>query len=137
MNVNGLGPGSLDTEFVFQTSRSGGKGGQHVNKVDSKVEIHFSIPTSAILTEDQKNILLKVLSAKLSKTGVIRVLAQSSRSQMENKAIAIEKFYAIIKKALTPAKKRYATKVKKSAKEKRLTSKKKQSENKALRRKIF
>ena len=124
----------LDNELKFSFSRSGGPGGQHVNKVNTKVELRFNIAKSQILLEDEKPILLEKLANQINQEGELIVIAQETRSQLKNKAKALEKFYDIINKALTPKKKRKPKTISKAAKEKRLKDKKEQSEKKERRR---
>ncbi len=126
---------NINNELFYKTSRSSGSGGQHVNKTESKVEIIFDIINSQLLNDNTKKELLEKLSSKLV-NGCIHVFSQSSRSQIENKRIAIEKLYALLEKALTPLKKRKKTKVPKAVKEKIKDSKKKNSEKKKLRNKL-
>ena len=126
---------NLTKELKFKAIRSGGAGGQHVNKVSSKIELTFNINTSKVLSEDQKELLLKKLSSRLTKENVLILFCDESRSQHKNKEIAIERFLKIIKKGLTIPKKRKPTKVSKSAIRKRLEKKKKHSFKKTLRRK--
>ena len=116
MNISGL---DLSSEFVFKTSRSGGKGGQNVNKVSTKVELDFNIAESKILSEEQKIILLEKLKDKINKEGFLQVVSQKSRSQLENKENAIAKFYLTLNKAFEKRKKRIPTKISKGAKEKK------------------
>lgn len=123
-------PPYLLTEFVFKTSRSGGKGGQNVNKVSSKVQIDFSIVNSYFLTEEEKSILLEKLEGKLSKEGVLQIVSQEDRTQLGNKEIALRKMYQTLNKCFVVRKKRKATKPTRSSVEKRLQSKKKQTERK-------
>ncbi|NQW36850.1 MAG: aminoacyl-tRNA hydrolase [Flavobacteriales bacterium] len=126
---------SLLNELKFKAVRSGGAGGQHVNKVSSKIELTFEIDTSQFLSEDQKQLLIKNLSSRLTKENVLMLTCSESRSQHKNKEIVIERFLHIIKKGLTVPKKRTPTKVRKSVIQKRKEKKKKQAFKKALRQK--
>lgn len=127
----------LYSELRFKAVRSGGKGGQHVNKVASRVDLSFSVTESKILTEEQKALLLEKLASRISKEGTLQVTEQSDRSQHENKEKVVRKFYALLRKAFTPVKKRKPTKVPKSVKEKRIRDKKVRSERKQSRRERF
>ncbi len=127
-------PNYFDSELRFKTSRSGGAGGQNVNKVSTKVELDFDITGSALLSEEQKLIFFKKLKNRISKDGILQVIVQTERSQLGNKQIAIEKFYDLLEKCFVEKKKRKPTKPKKSAKEKRLKTKKIKSEIKEQRK---
>lgn len=113
----------LSAEIQFITSRSGGPGGQNVNKVNSKVELRFDVRSSSLLSDEQKETLLIKLSGKISLEGVLSVVSQRERSQLANKEDAISKFYSLISKALRPVKPRKRTKPTRSSVEKRLTGK--------------
>lgn len=125
---------SFEKEFRFNTARSGGPGGQHANKTETQVELRFNIPESQLLSEEEKQRLLKKLSSKLTKEGELIVTAESKRSQVQNKEEATEKFYSMVEKALKKRKKRIPTKPSRAAKKKRLEEKKKHSEKKAKRK---
>lgn len=125
---------NFDSELNFKASRSSGPGGQHVNKVNTKVELRFDIPNSALLNDEEKEILLDKLTNKINSDGILIVISQHSRSQIKNKESATEKFYQLIIKALTPAKVRKATKPSHAARAKRLEEKQKLSEKKILRK---
>ncbi|MCD6019076.1 MAG: Class peptide chain release factor [Bacteroidetes bacterium] len=127
----------LIKECVFKTARSGGAGGQNVNKVESKVELWFNISESELLTEDEKELLLKKLNKKLEKETTIHLQEQTDRTQLKNKELLKEKFYKLILSGFKVAKVRKPTKVSKAAKAKRLDSKKIKGEIKQLRRKII
>jgi len=126
----------LSSEFIFQTSRSSGPGGQNVNKVNSKVELRFQIQNSTILTEIQKELLSAKLSTKISSDGFLIVVSQKDRSQLVNKEDAIRKTYGLIEKALRPVKRRRSTKPTRSSVEKRLAGKRIKADIKQNRQKL-
>lgn len=103
-------PEQLLPELTFSTSRSGGKGGQNVNKVESKVELRFDIRNSKVLTESEKSRLLEKLDNRISQEGVLILYHQTERSQLANKELVIEKFYRLITGALRKDTPRKATK---------------------------
>ncbi len=80
-------------EFVFTSSRSSGAGGQHVNKVDTKVELKFHINNSLELTEEEKELLLEKLKNKINKDGFLQIVSQETRSQFRNKELCVARFY--------------------------------------------
>jgi ribosome-associated protein len=127
---------SLLHELHFSVSRSSGPGGQNVNKVNSKVTIKFDVPNSQVLTAEEKEVLLKKLSTKLTLDGVLILTAQESRSQLENKEDALRKFEALLTKAFEKKKARKPTKPSKGSVQKRIKSKKQQSEKKQWRQKL-
>lgn len=126
----------LTSEFTFKTSRSSGPGGQHVNKTDSRVELRFNPQKSELLSDDQKEILHQKLSSQLTSDGDLIVVCQQERSQYKNKALAIEKLYELLHKALRPVKKRKATKPTRASIQKRMELKKQTAEKKKRRGKI-
>jgi ribosome-associated protein len=123
----------LEREFVFQTSRSSGPGGQNVNKVNSRVELRFDIPGSELLTAEQKEMLQRKLASRLTSAGVLIVSSQESRSQADNRDRAVQKLYTQLARALMPVKKRKPTRPTRASEEKRLQRKKRQAEKKAQR----
>ncbi len=125
----------LIKELNFQFTRSGGAGGQHVNKVSTKVVLKFNVQESKVLVEEEKEILLEKLSNKISKKGEITLISDASRSQHKNKDLVIKRFLELLRVALTPKKKRKSTKRPKSANLKRLEKKKNLAEKKASRKK--
>lgn len=126
----------LQKELHFKTSRSGGKGGQHVNKTSSKVELLFDVQDSETLNEEQKTLILQKLKTRIDKDGILHIIVQKERSQYLNKKAALEKFQELLEKSLIPPKKRKKTKISKASKEKRLKLKKQKSEIKKLRGKL-
>ena len=110
-------------EVSFKTSRSGGKGGQNVNKVSSKVELNFEIQASDLFTDSQKHLLTEKLSNRINSVGILQVITEEERSQFFNKERSVQKLIALIKLALHQPKPRKATRPKKSVIEKRLKSK--------------
>lgn len=127
----------LIKECVFKTARSGGKGGQNVNKVETKVELWFDIQNSYRLSDEEKALLLKKLANKLDKEGNLHLQEQSDRTQLKNKELLKEKFYKLILSGLKVAKPRKATKISKAVKARRLESKRVKSELKQSRKKII
>jgi len=126
----------LNSELQFFTSRSSGPGGQNVNKVNSKVEVHFNVRNSSLLEDDEKELIQKKLESKITSEGILVVVSQRDRSQLTNKEDAINKLYALINKALKPERPRRATKPTRSSVEKRLNSKKIKSLIKQARNRI-
>lgn len=133
MNVASL---NFIPELKFKAVRSGGKGGQNVNKVSSKVELYFNIDDSKLLNDEQKAVLKLKLAARLNSENVLRIAVQTDRSQHRNKEIAIQQFYVLINDCFRKKKKRVKTSVSKKEKEKRLQSKKMKSDKKKSRKKL-
>lgn len=126
-----------EDEISFTASKSSGPGGQYVNKVNTRMTLCFDVAGSPSLSEDQKIRITKHLSTRISKTGMLRVVAQSSRSQLANRELATERFVALIKEALQENPPRKKTKVPAGVRQKRIDAKKHRSRFKKLRSRII
>lgn len=126
----------LRKEIKFNTARSGGKGGQNVNKVETMVEAYFHIETSLLLTDNQKTLISYKLKNQINQEGFLIVKSQSHRTQLENKQEVIKKLHQKIKLALKVDAKRIETKPSKASNEKRVEEKKKRSNIKLGRKKV-
>lgn len=126
----------LSREAVFKTSRSGGSGGQNVNKVSTKVELVFSVVQSQLFNDEERFLLLEKLQNRLDSEGKLHMVAQEERSQLMNKQRALLKLKVLLNNALQVQKPRRPTKLPKAAKEKRLQIKAHHAERKASRRKL-
>lgn len=124
----------LHSELKFKAVRSSGAGGQHVNKVSSKVELTFDLPGSKGLSEAEKQRLLLKLDRRLTKEGTLLLQCDEARSQHRNKELVVLRFFALLESALHVPKKRRPSKPTRSSIEKRLASKKKTSELKKKRK---
>ncbi|MBR9833083.1 alternative ribosome rescue aminoacyl-tRNA hydrolase ArfB [Acidiluteibacter ferrifornacis] len=127
----------LSAEISYKTSRSGGKGGQHVNKTETKVTLVFNVQNSNLLTAIQKERILLKLRNRISQEGNLIISNSESRSQLKNKELVTQQLYSILQKALLVNKKRKPSKPSKAANAKRLLKKKRLSEKKSLRKKDF
>jgi ribosome-associated protein len=125
----------LSSELDFLTSRSSGPGGQNVNKVNSKVALRFDVGRSSILSQDERDLLLKKLASRITAEGVLVVAAQEKRSQLQNKEAVIVKFDKLLAKAFEKKKPRKATKPTKGSVQDRIKNKKQHAEKKKWRQK--
>lgn len=126
----------VSREIVFKTARSGGKGGQNVNKVETMVEGYFDITASALLNDEQKLLIRDKLANKINADGKLLVKSQAERTQLGNKQLVLKKINTLVNQSLKTPRKRLASKPTKASKEKRLGQKKQQSQIKEGRKKV-
>ena len=122
------------SELRFETSRSSGPGGQHVNKTESRVTLVFDLVASSVLDESSRQRIIEHCANRISKLGEFRISSQSHRSQKANREAVIERFTALLREALKPLEKRKPTKPSAAKRRKRVDSKRRHSTKKALRR---
>ena len=131
-----MNPSLLHPDLSFQFARSGGAGGQNVNKVATKAELRFSVRNSALLTEEQRTWLTEKLANKLTNEGELVMTHQTERTQLANKEKVIKKFNRLIAKAFEVPKPRKASRPGKAAVAERLSQKKRRADIKSARRKV-
>lgn len=112
-----------EDELTFQASRSSGPGGQHVNKVSSRVTLYFDVASSPSLSEAQKQRLLTRLATRINRNGILRVVSQQHRSQIANRDAAKARFVALLQEALTSETPRKPTRPSRQVKQRRLEEK--------------
>jgi ribosome-associated protein len=125
----------LSSEVSYRTARSGGKGGQNVNKVETMAEALWQVSASALFTDQEKERITHKLEKRINKDGYLAVKSAATRSQLENKEIALKKLEELVAASLVVPKKRKPLRVTKAMKEKRLEGKRIASEKKQMRRK--
>ncbi len=126
----------LKKELIYKTARSSGKGGQNVNKVETKVEISFLLAGSNAFSDAEKALLQEKLSPQITQAGLLQIVNQTERSQLANKILAEKRLIKLLTKALIPKKQRLATKIPQSVVAKRLSDKKANAEKKTQRKKV-
>jgi len=125
---------NFESELVFTTSRSSGPGGQNVNKVNTRVELRFNVAATSLFNQEEKELIFRKLKNKINSEGELILVAQSERTQLMNKKVVNEKFYALISKTLTLPARRRATRPTLSSRIKRLEGKRKKGITKKLRK---
>lgn len=124
---------TIFSEFIFSASRSSGPGGQNVNKVNTKVTLHWDVTNSIVLTDEQRETISTKLKSYITKQGVLQLTSQEKRSQLQNKEEVVEKLERLLTKAFERKKTRKATKPSKAAKQKRVLQKQQHGEKKKWR----
>lgn len=119
-----------ESEISERFSRSGGKGGQNVNKLSTKAELRWNVDNSRALTEEEKERIKQVLGSRINKEGELIVVSQEERSQFQNRQLAVARMNELVSQALTPEKERIPTEPTRASEERRLEEKKHQKEKK-------
>jgi ribosome-associated protein len=134
MKPEDLRMGNFEEEFVFSASRSSGPGGQNINKVNTRIELRFSVKRTLLLSEGEKELVLARLANKINNEGELILSAQSERTQLMNKKAVTEKFFRLLAKALTTKPFRISTKPTAASVDRRLEGKKKRGVKKKFRK---
>lgn len=126
----------FEKEYFFNTSRSSGPGGQHINKTETRVELRFHIDSSEFLSDEEKQIIKYKLKNRINAEGFLQIVVQEYRSQFKNKELVVQRFFELLIIAMRKTKKRRPTAIPRKAKEKRLQAKRIVSEKKMNRGRI-
>jgi len=130
-----IDPIIFENECLFKTSRSSGKGGQNVNKTETKVGLWFDVAASALFSDEEKTLILSRLASVITDDGYLQLTCDEQRSQLQNKLLVVERAIGMLEKALVVPKPRKKTKPSKATIEKRLEEKRKKSLKKFVRNK--
>ncbi len=134
MTTDELEARGLRSELEYRASRSSGAGGQNVNKVNTRIELLFNVADSVLLSIEEKNLILTRLAGRINSDGYLLMSSQTERTQLGNKEKVTLRFFEQVAKALTPKKRRKATRPTLASKERRVDEKKKLAEKKDRRR---
>jgi ribosome-associated protein len=134
MPIKDIRERDFEREWTFTASRSSGPGGQHVNKVSTRIELRLNLKNSLLFNEEEKERIRASLGRYMNKEGVLILVSQSERSQYRNKKKAIERFFKLVQRALAPVKPRKASQPTAASRKRRIETKKLHSEKKMLRK---